>query len=363
MILLQILAFLAGIALIAVTPASAIKTFILPRGAQDWLTRLVFLGFRRLFELALKFTNTYDQRDRIMAFYAPISLLALLPVWYALVAIGYAAIFWALGYGSWTESFSLSGSSLFTLGFSEPKTTLQMVIVFSEAMLGLILVAMLIAYLPTMYAAFSRREANVTMLEVRAGQPPSAVEMILRYNRIHGLNRLTEQWMRWEAWFAEIEESHTTLAPLVFFRSPQPDHSWVTAAGAVLDAASLTLACIDIPDDPQAALCIRAGYLALRTIADFYHVSYNPNPHFPEDPIQIRREEFNHALEQLAAQGVPLKPDMDRAWQDYAGWRVNYDKVLVSLARLTMAPVAPWSSDRSKTNLAAGFESRNNPDQ
>jgi hypothetical protein len=44
---------------------------------------------------------------------------------------------------------------------------------------------------------------------------------------------------------------------------------------------------------------------------------------------------------------VPLKADLEQAWRDFAGWRVNYDRVLLSLASLTMAPYAPWSSDRS----------------
>ncbi len=80
---------------------------------------------------------------------------------------------------------------------------------FSEALIGLIMVAMLMAYLPTMYAAFSRREQAVSMLEVRAGNPPSALEMLLRFNRIHGLDKLSDYWKTWEAWFADIEESHT----------------------------------------------------------------------------------------------------------------------------------------------------------
>jgi hypothetical protein len=209
-----------------------------------------------------------------------------------------------------------------------------------------LLVALLIAYLPTMYAAFQRREAAVTLLEVRAGSPPSAIEMILRYHRLHGLDRLSEQWRVWEAWFVDIQESHTSLAALVFFRSPRPDHSWVTAAGAVLDAAALTRSTVDTPTDFQADLCIRAGYLALRHIADFFSVPYNDDPQ-KGDPISVTRQEFDAACELLSAQGVPLKPDRQQAWEDFAGWRVNYDTVLIALAGLTMAPEAPWSSDRA----------------
>jgi hypothetical protein len=152
-------------------------------------------------------------------------------------------------------------------------------------------------------------------------------------------------WTSWEAWFVDIEESHTSLAALSFFRSPQPHRSWVTAAGAVLDAASLVLSAVDIPRDTQADLCIRAGYLALRYIASFFRISYNPDP-APTDPISITKKEFDAACDELAEVGVPLKPDREQAWRDFAGWRVNYDTVLLALAELTMAPPAPWSSDR-----------------
>jgi hypothetical protein len=198
-----------------------------------------------------------------------------------------------------------------------------------------------------MYTAFARREAAVTMLEVRAGAPPAAVEAILRYHRIQGFDRLNDLWVTWELWFADLEESHTSLAALAFFRSPQPEHSWITAAGAVLDTAALVNAAVDIPHNPQADLCIRAGYLALRHVADYFGIRHNPAPRFPDEPISVTRPEFDDACDRLAAGGVPLKPDRERAWADFAGWRVNYDTVLLALAALTMAPEAPWSSDRS----------------
>lgn len=346
MLILRVLFFVLGLVIVVGTLLSAVRTFVLPRAAPDPIVRVVFRTLRRLFELSLRRSRSYAERDRVMAFFAPIGLLSLLPVWLALVQVGYMGMFWALGLGSWFEAFHLSGSSLLTLGFAGVEGLPQTILAFSEATIGLMLVALLIAYLPTIYAAFSRREAAVALLEVRAGAPPSAVEMIKRFYRIHGLDRLSEQWRTWEAWFVDIEESHTALAALVVFRSPQPDHSWVTAAGAVLDAASLTLSTVDIPHDPQAALCIRAGYVALHRIADFFSIPYDPNPK-PSDPISVTREEFDAAYDQLAAQGVPLKPDRDQAWRDFAGWRVNYDTVLLALAGLTMAPDAPWSGDRA----------------
>jgi hypothetical protein len=351
-----ILAFLAGLVLVLLTLFSAISTFVLPRSARSLITRVVFTGLRAAFNVILRFANSYRRRDAIMAYYAPIGLMLLLPTWYLLIALGYTAIYWALGAADLVSAFELSGSSLFTLGFVAAHGVGQNSLAFSEGMLGLLLIAVLIAYLPAMYSAFSRREQAVNLLEVRAGTPPTAVEMLQRFHRIHGLDRLGDYWRTWEAWFADVEESHTTLAALVFFRSPRAELSWITATGAVLDTASLTLAAVNVPYEPSAALCIRAGFLALRRIANFFEIPNPQDPRFPDYPISINRAEFDETLQQLAAAGLPLKPDREQAWKDFAGWRVNYDRSLTAICNLVMAPYAPWSSDRLRTDPQGGHQ-------
>jgi hypothetical protein len=244
-------------------------------------------------------------------------------------------------------ALELSGSSLYTLGFVMPPNVPTMVLAFSEAGFGLVLLAMLISYLPSTYQSFQRREAAVTALDVRADTPPTARAMLVRSSIIGGWDRLEQLWRDWENWFVDITETHTSLPALVFFRSPHWEHSWVTASGAVLDGASLLASTVDRPPSPDAELCIRAGYVALRRIADFFGIDHNPNPHWPEVPISIDRREYDQVCRELIEAGVPLKSDLDQAWRDFAGWRVNYDRVLLALAALTMAPYAPWSSDRS----------------
>jgi len=341
------LVLIAGIIIVILTLSSALSTFVLPRSARSQLNRIVFGLLRRIFNFLMHFAKTYSRRDAIMAYYAPVGLMFLLPTWYLLILVGYAAIYWAVGVGDLFAIFRLSGSSLFTLGFDISKTPLVTMLAFSEAMIGLMLVGLLIAYLPTMYAAFSRREQIVNMLEVRAGSPPSALEMLLRFHRNHGLDKLSDYWKVWEAWFADTEESHTTLPALIFFRSPRAENSWVTAAGTVLDAAAITLSAIEIPYEVSAALCIRAGYLTLRRIANYFDIPNPQNPHYPENPICIDRAEFDDVLNQLARAGLPIKADQEQAWRDYAGWRVNYDRALILTCGLVMAPSAPWSSDRA----------------
>jgi hypothetical protein len=345
MLPLRVLVFVLGAMLVGGTLLSAIHTFVLPRASRTRLSSVVFRTVRRWFDIRVRWARTYAEQDQIMALFAPVALLLLPPTWLFLCGVGYTGMFWALGVRPVEEAVKVSGSSMLTLGFAVVDGPARAVLAFSEAAVGLILVALLIAYLPVMYGAFQRREAVVNLLEVRAGSPPSAVEMIARYQRLGQLEGIGELWPVWESWFVDVEESHTSLAALSFFRSPQPEHSWVTAAGAVLDAAALMNAAVDAPHDARADLCIRAGYLALQRIASFFAIPYNPAPS-RDDPISIMREEFEAACDQLAAGGVPLQTERDAAWADFVGWRVNYDTVLLALANLTMAPYAPWSSDR-----------------
>jgi hypothetical protein len=338
--------FVGGITLVVVVLDAAIRSLVLPRGSVVVLTRIIWMSTRRVFNLLARACTTYESRDRVMALYAPLTLLVQPAVWLLMVLSGFMLMFHALGVASWRVAFTESGSSLFTLGFVRPRDLPATSLAFAEAAIGLGILALIIAYLPSIYGAFSRREVLVARLSARAGTPPSAIEFLIRVHRIDELRQLDDVWKQWQDWFAELEETHTSQAPLVFFRSPRPERSWITAAGVVLDAASFANSTVDIRPSPYAALCVRAGYLALRSIADFFYMPYDPDPQ-QTDPTSIVRDEYDAACRQLADAGVPLKEDLDQAWIDFNGWRVNYDAVLVGLAELTMAPYAMWSSDRS----------------
>lgn len=341
----SVLAVLAGTALVTYTLLSAIRSVILPRGEITLLGFVVFRPLGLVFRMLAKTRRTFAGKDRVLALFAPVGLVLLPAMWVTLVLIGFMGIYWGTGDYTWEQAFSISGSSLLTLGFSTVEGVGRRALVFLEAAIGLGIVALLITFLPSIYQAFARRETLVGLLEVRAGSPPSAENFLLRRHRILGLAGLTREWEAWERWFVEIEESHVSYPALVFFRSPSPDRSWITAAGTVLDAASLTMAVLDIPNQPQAALSIRAGYLALRQISDYFDIPYPPDPS-PADPIAISRAEFDLVVSRLADQGMPIKADREQAWRDFAGWRVNYDACLLGLAQLITAPTGTWSSDR-----------------
>nr|NIV15220.1 hypothetical protein [Fodinibius sp.] len=287
---IKIISLIFGIFIILINLFSAMRTFVLPRAAQDPITRFVFKMILWGFKLMSNLFKTYQQKDKIMAVYAPVALLAMPPTWLFLISIGFAFVYYSLGAKDLISAFTISGSSLLTLGFAKSDNLFPL-LEFTQATIGPLLIALLISYLPTMYSAFHSREMSVNRLSVRAGIPPSPVQLLMRFHRLNRLDDLGKFWEEWETWFASLEESHTSLAALVYFRSPQPEESWVNAAGTILDAAALRLSSLDLPydlkgsylpdgsefpSDAQAAITIRAGFIALRRIADFFKVKYNP---------------------------------------------------------------------------------------
>ncbi len=345
MIVVRFVVVLAGLLLVVASLRSAVRTFVLPRSARDPVARVVFRVVRVIFDVRLRWTSGFAERDGIMALFAPVATLGLVVAWGLLIGIGYAGVFWALGM-SVGRAFVESGSSLLTLGFEKPVGWGAIVAAFTEAGIGLTLVALLVSYLPAMYAAFARRESAVTLLEIRAGSPPSASELLVRVHEIGGFDGLDAYWADWQQWFVELEESHTSLAALIFFRSPQPQRSWVTAAGAVLDAVALIGAVLKRGPSAQERMTLRAGVFALRRIADFFEIPYEERPD-PGGPISVQRPEFDAVYERLRVEGLEVGVSAEQAWADFVAARVQYDEVLLALATLTMAPPAPWSSDRA----------------
>lgn len=344
----RVIAFLLGAGLVGATLLSAIRTTVLPRGIPSLLTRVVFAVIRRIMRIIAGPRPSYERRDRVMAYYGPVGLFAMLATWLALVFLGYTVMFWAIGYPL-RYSFIASGSSLFTLGFEEPVRVGSTILVFTEAALGLMLLALLITFLPSLYSAYSRREAAVTRLGIRAGTPPSGVRMIILSAELGFIEHPREIAVRWgdlQDWFAAIAETHQSFPVLTFFRSPQPDRSWITAAGAALDGAALRSTVVDGPRDLEAGFCVATGTLALNEVAQYFGIASTHAR--PVGEISISREEFDTACEEMAAAGVPLKP-RDEAWSAFAAVRAGYDLSLVMICRLVDAPEAPWSSDRDRT--------------
>jgi len=343
--LLDGLAGAFGALVVAGVVASSVRTIVLPRGATARLSRAVFVSLRLAFKIRIRSSTSYEVRDRLLAFYGPVGLLCLLGTWVGGIVIGFTAMFWAVGVHPLRAAFTISGSSITTLGIAVPHGLPQTTFAFAEAAAGLIELALLITFLPNIYSDFNRRELEVTKLQVEAGNPPEGPRILLRLHALERLEARTELWVRWIEWFTVVEQTHSSFPALAFFRSPAAERSWITAAGAVLDGAALAASCLDLPRDYEAELCLRGGYLCLRHIAQLFRLPFDADP-APDDPIAVTRGEFDEVWARLDSAGLPLRADRDRAWRDFAGWRVNYEEALIRLATLTEAPLAPWSSDR-----------------
>ena len=287
--------FALGIALMLMVIDSALRTFVLPRGAAPILTRIVFIALRTVFNTIAGATRSYDGRDSVMALYAPVGLLVLPGMWMVLVVAAFTAMFHALDVAKWERAFEMSGSSLLTLGFVRPPDLGTNILAFLEAASGLALLGLLIAYLPTIYGAFSRREVLVAQLAMRSVEPPSGVAILVRAHEMERFHLLDDIWVPWQQWFAEVEETHTSLGVLSFFRSPKGHRSWIIASGAVLDAASLRLAAVDLPFDPQAGMCVRGGFLSLRAVADYFGMPFDEDVG-QGDPISISQRRVHRGV-------------------------------------------------------------------
>jgi hypothetical protein len=339
------LGFAAGLGLLLATASSVIKQLLIPRASRSAFGAALAWLVRGMFQRVTTRVEDLRQRERILAASGPTWLIALLVTWLASLLVGYALLLWPLKRGGFAVALEESGSSIFTLGFVRPAGPAPSAIVFLAAASGLALVAMLIAYLPVLYAAFNRREIQVTTLEALAGAPAWGPELLARQALIGDVAYLPKVYERWTEWAADISESHTSYRTLIYFRSPDPQASWLLSLLAVLDAAALHLAFNPSSAPPEARPLLRVGYITVRKLSRGVGIGVNEDPH-PDDPLALTREEFDDAVEHMREAGWQFERDADGAWPHFRGWRVNYEAAAYALARFLDLPPAVWSGDR-----------------
>jgi hypothetical protein len=345
----RVIAGLLALAGVVLVLASVIRTVVLPRGIPARLARFAFRAVRTvlLTRLRLRRAADYRSRDQVFALQAPLGLFAQLLTWTSLLWLYFAVVFWAvagvpLNGHTVAAALERSGSSMTTLGFDRPPGLVAELVAFTAAAVGLTLLALVITYLPSLYGAFSRREALITRLVVRAGRLPSGPRLLARSWTLGRFEQLEEVWNAWETWFVDLGETHTTFPQLGFFRSPHPDNHWVLAAETVLDGAALLMTTCDVPRQSRSELCLDAGVYALVEIADFLGIPHQP----PDDETEITltREQFEDARRELGELEVPLRGDSDGAWRDFRRLRARYEPLIAVLGRMTDAPRSEWSS-------------------
>jgi len=348
----RVVAAVVGGVLVVTTARSVIGTLIVPRPVSSMLTRWVDRTIDQGFRLATWRCTTYKHRDRILSGQAAAILVGQLVAWLGIAFIGYALLLWPFE-RDLTTAFTSSGSAMFTLGFDVPPGTGPAAIVFLGAVTGLILIALQIAYLPTLYAAFNRRETEVALLNARAGVPSWGPELLARTHYALGsglstLDTMPDLYAQWERWAADVAESHTTYLPLVRFRSPGALSSWLTALLAMLDSAALFLALSpEAAPEVPARLCLRGGFECLKRIGRAMGADVPDEPD-PEAGISLTYDDFLEAIERMSKVGFPIERDARDAWPDFVGWRVNYEQAALALAAIIDAPPAMWSGPRRR---------------
>lgn len=351
--LLKLVSFIIGGAIVLSATSSLISTIVVPRVARSRISFFSWQVVQKTFMKVVERVPRYEDKDRVLAFLGPVSLLAVLAVWIVLYLFGYALMFWALIDGSLGDALRLSGSSIFTLGIASSGQAGPTVLEFLSAATGLIVVALQIGYLPTIYSAYNRRETLVTMLESRAGTPAWGPELLARHQFSRGLNTLPALYSAWDAWAADIGESHASYPWLMAFRSPYPLRSWIIGLLAVLDAAAMHLALAPETAPSEARYLLRMGFTALRAVARVTGQAYDEDPR-PDAPLQLTFEEFAFGVELVRRSGFPIERNAEEAWADFRGWRVNYESISYGLAAYFVAVPAPWSGRRlHMTEMAA----------
>ncbi len=270
--------FLLGLVIVGATFSSVVGSIVLPKGVHSLISYSVWRVIKQPFMAAADRMRRYESKDRLLGLLGPLSLLALLGAWLLLFLLGYALLFLSLTGDGFMTALRLAGSSLFTLGVASSPRQGATVVTFVAAATGLVVVALQIGYLPTIYGAYNRRETLVNMLESRAGEPAWGVELLAREQLIGSLDSLGPFFNDWERWAADLTESHVNYPWLMSFRSPYPLRSWVVSLLAVLDAAALYLALVPSRAPSAARHCLRTGFLGLRAWPASTGSSYPPTP-------------------------------------------------------------------------------------
>jgi hypothetical protein len=350
-------AFVAGVAIFLVVVWDAFEAIILPRRVtrRFRFTRLFYKTTWRTWRFVTGLLPARKTRETLLGFFGPISLLILVGVW----AVGLVLSFGLMQYGAgsavvmagtqpgFLTDLYLSGTTFFTLGLGDvvPHSGLARALVVTEAGFGFGFLAAIIGYLPFIYGSFSKREVNISLLDARAGTPPTAGELLRRHAYPHGNDALRELLKDWEFWAAELMESHLSYPVLAFFRSQHDNQSWIAALTAILDTCALVKVGIEDACQRQAELTFA---IARHAAVDLSQVFKTPPRALPYN--RLPAEDLRRIRDILAQHGVKLHDDAE-ADRKLAELRNMYEPYLYALAEYLSLSLPPWiPAKRGKDN-------------
>jgi len=337
-------ASVVGLALVAVTCRSVFLALLLPRAVRSRAAAAVDRAVTAPVQAWARTAPDFDAADRRLAAIGPLVLLAQLAAFSGAFLAGFTLMLWGFVPDLGEASREIA-SSMLTLGFAATSKPGPSVIDFGAGMAGFGLVTLQIAYLPTIYDAFNRREQAVTLMASRGGSPPWGPEILVRHQFVGLLDDLPRLYNEWERWAADLSESHTNYPVLLRLRSPHVDRFWLLSLVAVMDAAAMHLALCPHAAPSSARLCLRMGFVSLRDIAATMEIPFDPDPR-PDTPIELTFGEYAAGVAHVSSSSFPVERSAEQSWADFRGWRVNYETVAYELADRLAAPPTLWSGTR-----------------
>ncbi len=338
---------LLGFLLILIVALDSFETVILPRRVARKFrpARLFYTLTWEIWSAIGRKLRSGNRREYYLSFYGPFSLILLLALWATGFILAFALIQWGLSlpihtpektvdFGSYLY---LSGTTFVTLGLGDltPMDGLSRFLTVIEAGMGLGFLALVISYVPVIYQTFSRREVNISLLDARAGSPPSALEMLRRNYYHQNPTELVQYLHEWERWSAELLESHLSYPVLAYYRSQHQNQSWLGAITAVLDSCALLMA--GIAGKPAKPVKF--------TFAMARHAVVDLAQAFGVEPMlgtrSLSSDDFAHLRTQLAEYGIMLNDGeaVEKRLQELVGM---YDPFVAALAHYLVVPLPEW---------------------
>ncbi len=358
---MHIVSLIAGIVVILAVLLDAFETVVLPRRVQRSF-RLTGFFYRHTWRpwarIARRIQST-ARREAFLGYFGPLSLIPLLGFWALGLILGFALLQYGAGEhvasGNQPITFGLllyhSGETFFTLGYGDvtPSSSLSRFLAVVEAGLGFGFLGIVIGYLPTIYSAFSSREIEISLLDARAGSPPTAFELLARFGKTRDQRVLDGMLKDWERWSAQLLESHLSYPPLGFFRSQHYNQSWLGALTAVLDASSLVIAGIDGVARDQAKLTFAMARHAMVDLAQA-----GPSQYDPHEPDRLPDQDLATLRQSLLDRGLQLG-DGEPFEDKLQSLRSMYEPYAQAIARNLLITLPPWfHAEKKRDNWQAG---------
>jgi hypothetical protein len=342
-VFIEVLALVAGLALVLVSAADAVSTLVTTRRrpGRFWPTPLFYRQTWRAWR-AVGQRAGGELRERFLGSYGPLSLLGLLVFWVLLLVAGWGAVWWGLrtgmsGVDGYVDAVYFAGVGFFTVGFGDivPSGDLTRLLLLVEAFMGLVTMALVIGYLPTLYGAYSRREVQLLALDDLSDEATTPVGFLEACHAGGGVEAVATAFADWERWCDEVYDSHTAYPMLALFRSRQPGQHWLTALAVVMDAAAICVATVEGSGAGPAARLLRRGTMLARNLRGLPVVGLG-DAELPGAFGDAGR--FRAGYQRLAALGVPLHSE-EQAWSDLRRLRAGYLPPLVAATNLLLVPL------------------------